>query len=270
MFRILVRGLLVVIFAIAALTFVSFALYPAQAKARHQAATITCVGSIQACIDAASDGDTIVIPAGTYTESLTLSKPVSLTGVNSATTIIHALANQRVLTVTGATISNSVVISGLTFTGGDIRGMSGYCPESCGGGILLQNAAQPLIQNVIIADNHADSGGGVHAETPLTLSSVIFFNNSASGAGGGMYANGALTLSNTEFVSNATNSSGGGVLNAGGLTCLDCRFVGNSATYLGGGASIYVYDNGGTSSIVNTDFVSNSAGWGGRWNPSRR
>ena len=81
--------------------------------------------SIQAAIDAATDGDTILINAGDYTESLTLSKPVSLTGVNSDTTIIHAFAGQRVLTVTGATISNSVIISGLMFTDGDATGGQG-------------------------------------------------------------------------------------------------------------------------------------------------
>ena len=51
--------------------------------------------SIQAAIDAANPGDTIVINAGAYTESLTLSKPVSLTGVNSATVVINASANQQ-------------------------------------------------------------------------------------------------------------------------------------------------------------------------------
>jgi pectin methylesterase-like acyl-CoA thioesterase len=89
------------------------------AQPRSPATLVNCSGSIQACIDAANDGDTILIAAGRYTESLTLSKPVSLTGENRDTTIIHAIAGQRVLTVTGATISTTVVISGLTFTGGE-------------------------------------------------------------------------------------------------------------------------------------------------------
>ncbi len=89
--------------------------------------------SIQAAIDAANNGDTIFITAGRYTESLTLSKPVSLIGAGRDTTILHAVEGQRVLTVTGATISNSVVISGLTFTGGDI---------STGGSVLKTVAAE--------------------------------------------------------------------------------------------------------------------------------
>src|SRR5512135_2120125 len=75
---------------------------------------INCSGLIQDCIDSAAGGDTIVIAAGDYTESLTLNKAVSLTGVDSATTIIHAAPGQRVLTVMGATITNSTIISGMT------------------------------------------------------------------------------------------------------------------------------------------------------------
>jgi hypothetical protein len=87
-----------------------------------------CGATIQACIDAAQGGDTIFIPAGDYTESLTLSKAVSLTGELSSTTILHALPNTRVLTVTGAAADSSTLISGLTFAGGQALG--GICPLS--------------------------------------------------------------------------------------------------------------------------------------------
>src|SRR6266852_258621 len=104
-----------------------------------------CASTIQGCIDIANPGDTILISAGDYTESLTLSKTVSLTGALSSTTILHALPNTRVLTVTGAAVNSSVVISGLTFTGGMVTGTLS-CPESCGGGILITGTAQPLLR----------------------------------------------------------------------------------------------------------------------------
>ncbi len=61
------------------------------------------------------------------------------------------------LTVTGATISNSVVISGLTFTGGDVSGGFG-CPNYCGGGLLIINDAQ-LMNPIQLGARHvfADS-----------------------------------------------------------------------------------------------------------------
>ena len=72
------------------------------------ASTLTfpgCASTIQACIENAQAGDTILISAGDYTESLTLSKAVSLTGALSSTTILHALPNTRALTVTGAAVA---------------------------------------------------------------------------------------------------------------------------------------------------------------------
>ena len=57
-----------------------------------------CAGTLQACLDAAAPGDTIVIQPGTYlTNPLTLDHAVSLTGVSSATVLLQAVASQRVL-----------------------------------------------------------------------------------------------------------------------------------------------------------------------------
>jgi hypothetical protein len=100
MLRLIVRYGLVVALSNVALLAASFPLQPSHAQTHSL--TIVCGSSIQACIDGANDGETVVIPAGTYTERLALSKAISLTGVNFATTIIHAIEGQRVLTVTGA------------------------------------------------------------------------------------------------------------------------------------------------------------------------
>ncbi|HTP10858.1 MAG TPA: choice-of-anchor Q domain-containing protein, partial [Anaerolineae bacterium] len=104
----------------------------------------TPCATVQHAIDVANDGDQILIASGLYTQSATLDKPVSVTGVSSDTTIIHAIEGQRVLTVTGATISNSVVISGLTFTGG---------VDPLGGGISIGGNAQPTLQSIVVTDN---------------------------------------------------------------------------------------------------------------------
>src|SRR5262249_53558055 len=128
--------------------------------------------SIQAAIDAASPGATILIHAGTYTESLTLSKAVSLTGESSATVIIHAVAFQRVLTATGASVDSSVVISGLSLTGGDANGFL------MGGGGLLLNAATPRLENLRIYSNSSTFvGGGIWGYFPLVLRNVIVESN---------------------------------------------------------------------------------------------
>ena len=74
--------------------------------------------TIQACIDNASGGATIFIPSGLYVESITLAKAVSLIGAGSIQTTLQAPNNQRVLEINGPTINNTVIISGLTITGG--------------------------------------------------------------------------------------------------------------------------------------------------------
>src|SRR5262249_34801303 len=117
-----------------------------------------CGVSIQACVDAASTGDTILITSGDYTEGLTLSKAVSLTGEPSSTTVLHALHNSRVLTVTGAAVDSSIVISGLTLADGHAVG--GTCPDACGGAILMTDTAQPRLVNLVLSNNLADGSGG--------------------------------------------------------------------------------------------------------------
>jgi hypothetical protein len=128
-----------------------------------------CGATIQACINnpIVVNGDRILIPTDTYTESLTLDKAVSLIGVDASTTVIHAVSGQRVITVTGSIITATTVISGVTITGGNVTSNYSY-PAGAGGGVFLDNAAQPLLQNVVISDNHAFWGGGLNTSSDLT------------------------------------------------------------------------------------------------------
>jgi len=210
--------------------------------------------SIQAAIDAANDGDTIIVNAGDYTESLTLSKPVSLTGVNSDTTILHAVAGQRVLTVTGATISNSVVISGLTLTGGDVAWGDAYAiPGNCGGAIVVVGAAAPTLENTRIISNTAWQGGGIWADQSLTLTltHVEVISNSATTQAGGVQATYAV-ISGVQFADNSSNEAPG-ALAARYATITNSNFVNNVGVYDdyslygGGGAAnlaiAYIFDS---------------------------
>lgn len=55
-------------------------LNPLSVRAELHAIISAWAGPIQSCLDAASDDDIIVIPAGMYTDSLTLSGAVATTG----------------------------------------------------------------------------------------------------------------------------------------------------------------------------------------------
>jgi len=215
--------------------------------------------SIQAAIASANDGDVIVIHAGTYTESFTLNKPVSLLGDDRATTIVGAASAQRVMTITGAAISNTVVISGLTFTHGNISGN--------GGGILIDGNARPVLENLIIAGNQASvSGGGIYADvgSPLILINVNVISNTAAGpsgtaiGGGGVWGT-DVTVDGGRFENNASvNSRGGGLYADKTLTLAGTQFISNSASFSGGGAHVM-----STTVVLNGWFEHNRSNDGG-------
>ncbi len=251
--------------------------------------------TVQHAIDVADEGEQVLIASGLYTQSATLNKAVSLLGANRDSTILHAVEGQRVLTVTGVTISNSVVISGLTVTGGNLSGDS-YCPEYCGGGILVTDGAQVTIRNAIFSNNAvSESGGGLYDggmygdNTAVTLIDSQFISNTATYDGGGAASEGSITLIGGQFIGNVSQGNGGGLGVAhqddyAPVLVTGTSFINNTAFGLGGGVLVWGTviitggyfegnishgSNGGgiyASPIIvtNTDFVSNTvAGWGG-------
>ncbi len=238
-----------------------------------------CGATIQACINnpSISAGDTIYIPAGTYTESVTLSKSVSLKGFpgGAATTIIRAVSGQRVLTITAA-VSQSITLAELTLTGGS-SGISGGGLRSLtnapvflysliisdnttgnlGGGAYI--SATAVVSNVTAISNTSASNGGGLWGLDLTVSDSTFERNQCTGfcSGAGLFAQGALTLSNTIVQSNTSAYNGGG---AGGVTRVLVTgglFQNNTSGNSGfGGGGLVAF---GPADISGTQFISNSA-----------
>ncbi len=193
--------------------------------------------SIQAAIDAALPGQTILINAGHYTETLILSKAVSLTGVNSDTVIIHAMPGHRVLTATGALVDSSVVISGLSFTGGDETGLLGVA-----GGVWVGPGAQPRLENLRIYSNVSSFlGGGLYLNAlPQTLVNVVVQSNTTGLLGGGMAALGSVRLTGGLFAGNSCTEDGciGGGLWTDSASVTQTQFISNGSRAHGGGLFI--------------------------------
>jgi parallel beta-helix repeat protein len=87
--------------------------------------TSGCYKTIGAAVAAASANDTIRVSPGKYSEDVTIGKPLSLLGTNSATTIIDALGLGNGIYVDG--IDNkglrNVVISGFTIRNANYEGI---------------------------------------------------------------------------------------------------------------------------------------------------
>ena len=108
-------------------------------------------GPIQDAINAAPAGGTVDISAGTYSESLVISKNITLRGASSATTLLQpAGSGQRVIRVT---TGNNLRLENLTVTGGNLV-------SDVGGGVYLENGGLELV-SCVVSNNSADYGGGV-------------------------------------------------------------------------------------------------------------
>ncbi|MBI4407670.1 MAG: DUF5011 domain-containing protein [Candidatus Kerfeldbacteria bacterium] len=235
--------------------------------------------------NASSGSDTISLPGGTYTFTLSgsgedaaatgdlditdTSGTLTITGAGSSSTTISAGAlTDRVFEVRS---SASVSMSALTITGGTISGMSGL-----GAGIRMDGTALTL-SSVIISSNtftNTDSfgfsqGGGVYCSTgTLTVTnSTISSNGAASGeidGAGAFVGNSCAASFDTVTLSSNLGIQRGGGLYIGVDTAVTKTFtnltVSGNAANVGGG----IFALGSSSSdlpvtITNSTVTSNTA-----------
>jgi predicted outer membrane repeat protein len=212
---------------------------------------------IQTAIDAAQNGDSVVVEAGTYSERIDfLGKAISISSVSgSSNTIIDGSASGTVVTFANAEDGNSV-LDGFTIRSGSAL---------YGGGVSVTGAS-PTIRNCLITGNQSTySGGGLFVDGGgVDLDNVVFEGNDAGGAGGAIYLKiSSLTMTSGSIVSNTANNGGGIYMKDGSGTNLltDVTFRENIAAANGGG----FYLKNSEVSASNCTFDLNSATDGGGW-----
>lgn len=171
------------------------------------------IPTIQQAIDAASDGDTINIAAGTYPGTLTINgKALSLVGAGSDLTIIQGGAGNGItidhspsLSVTDLTINSSakgVYASNNSHV--EINKVSIYnCVDR---GIQIDTNSNAKISNSNIEDNGSD-GIVVLRNSIVNITGVVTINNN-SRRGINLFLNSSAYIYNATFSSSENDDSG--------------------------------------------------------------
>jgi hypothetical protein len=183
------------------------------------------------------------------------------TATNGAGGIYLQTSSSKAATITGVVISNN--------SGGTASGISG-------GGMEFIGLGQLIVQGSQIIGNTAGIGGGIFANSGLTISNSKILNNQATNYGGGVDVFGANFLLSHSTVSGnaATNSAGGLEVSTNGDqatkiigSTISQNTAGTSAggAYLEGGSAITIISSAITGNVAKSgnagglDINSNSA-----------
>jgi hypothetical protein len=213
--------------------------------------------TIQAGIEAASAGDTVVVAPGVYHERIDFKgKAIE----------VRSAGGPAVTTIHGDDVSNVVrfhsgegrasILRGFTIT----RGL--VVASTAGGGISILSSSPTVVGNVIAGNNAADFAGagiGVLHGAPLIRDNHVHSNiTSITGAAGGIFASGDAEIVHNVIEGNVANLGGGLLLSGseGSVRVIDNVIRGNRA-WDGYGGGILI--NGGDALVAQNLIVGNTA-----------
>jgi parallel beta-helix repeat protein len=228
--------------------------------------------NIQEAVDAASDGDEILVMPGTYTSTADevvnmLGKAVWLHSSDGPdVTIIDGQDARRGITCESQE-TGETIIEGLTITGGRTFGEAH--PDNSGGGMIC-HGAHPSLKDCTFTNNTAWSrGGGLYGiNGGDTLTGCTFTDNNAQRGGAIFFISLNPTLDGCTFTNNTATIDGGGILSFNANSIMtNCTFSGNTVTGVagkGGGVCTSSPENSPSSPIFEyCTFESNAADLGG-------
>jgi parallel beta-helix repeat protein/predicted outer membrane repeat protein len=215
----------------------------------HMDITAVFVMSVQKAIDSAQDGDTIVIPPGTYYENIDFrGKSITLESEDPydwdvvEATVLNGQLNGSVVSFASGEGAGTV-LRGFTITNGSGRSLEGTL---CGGGIFIGESS-PTISNNLIMQNTASLGGGIYIRgdsAQPSLTGNIIRNNQGIGV---LSDSGAQP---TIVANEITGNSGQGIFSSQSHSIITGNTIaGNSA-----GVSLW---NGGSATVAENEIKDN-------------
>jgi hypothetical protein len=232
-----------------AFTLVSLSLGPI-AEATTLSVNCAAGGDLQAKIDAASSGDTILVKGTCVGNFIITSKGLTLKGNPAATLDGNDVFRPLGVNNTGAP-SASVHLTDLIITGGVVQSPGGGGILKIGGGLTLTKVT--VTANLATSSSGPVAGGGVFAGGNLTLTDSTISDNRARTTGSGGEADGGgiavvggnLTVGSSKITANRAtavlssgnaDARGGGIyLSTGKLTLKRSTASGNRVTASGPG-----------------------------------
>jgi CSLREA domain-containing protein len=220
--------------------------------------------SLRAAVMEANNGSgaTIIVPAGTYTLTLSangdleMRKDITLIGAGPNLTIIQgnpAGWTDRILRIRN---DAKATVNGVT-----IR--YGHAVNDLGGGIYVVTGTLTL-NNSVVESNTAEytGGGGIYNNDQLTLTESSILSNSVGGQfgyyGGGIYnaAGSRVYLTRTLIQGNVSWGGTGFYNDSGGQAYLNFSTISSNHAITGGGAGLW---NNGTANLIYVTLTNNLA-----------
>ncbi len=175
--------------------------------------------TIQSAIDAAHDGDTVLVAQGTYRENIDFrSKEIT---VRSANPLDPAVVAQTVIDggYDGPTVvfrsgeTPASVLEGLTITNGYGSSVNGH-----GGGISIYGSSPVIRHNSITGNTSVSEGGGIHIRggSPIIENNVVSYNECGKYGAGVCVHSASPSLVSNRIEANSGGNYGGGVCVYGG------------------------------------------------------
>jgi len=159
--------------------------------------------TIQDGINAAVNGDTVLVAPGTYKENINF---------NGKAIVVRSSGGPKVTIIDGGGLGAVV-----TFSTGETNGsvLSGFTIQHGSASGVYMNFASPVVKNNIIANNNAEFGAGMYiggASTARVLRNT-FIGNVASAGGGAieLFAAGNVFIENNRITKNNGGGEGGAI-----------------------------------------------------------
>jgi hypothetical protein len=169
-------------------------------------------------IAAANRGDTVLACAGTYGDAISITKDLTLRGVDGAasTTLDVTGLGAPAIIVKNAAFT----LEGFTVTYGE--GTPDRSGVRRGGGLFVSTADDVNVTGCVFQENYTDEGGGIWfqptsgAPTLTITDTVLWFEHAVGGRGGAIYTAGAVVMDGGSVSTNEAAEGGGVYVDVGG------------------------------------------------------